>query len=157
MGICGTGKSTLGMALARQLNAQFIEADEFHSTSNIEKMSQGIPLTDADREPWLHRLNQEARTRLDPGGKVVLACSSLKERYREILMHGLPPPVWLLLTGSTEVLKERMRQRKDHYMPVSQIEDQLNNLEVPAYAIPLDFQDSPEALLRKALAAVAES
>jgi len=133
MGVSGSGKSTIGAALARRLGWEFLDADEYHPPENVAKMSAGTPLEDADRWPWLERLNQELRRRAD----VVLACSALKESYRQALCGDLGCRI-VHLRGSFQLLSARMRERKHRYMPASLLESQFAALEPPAGAIDID-------------------
>lgn len=133
MGVSGSGKSTIGAALARRLGWEFLDADEYHPPGNVAKMSAGTPLEDADRWPWLERLNQELRRRAD----VVLACSALKESYRQALCGDLGCRI-VHLRGSFQLLSARMRERKHRYMPASLLESQFAALEPPAGAIDID-------------------
>lgn len=133
MGVSGSGKSTIGAALARRLGWEFLDADEYHPPGNVAKMSAGTPLEDADRWPWLERLNQELRRRAD----VVLACSALKESYRQALCRDLGCRI-VHLRGSFQLLSARMRERKHRYMPASLLESQFAALEPPAGAIDID-------------------
>ncbi|HYC28748.1 MAG TPA: gluconokinase, partial [Chitinophagaceae bacterium] len=116
MGIAGTGKSTIGKMLADRLSLPFVEGDNYHSRQNIDKMSKGIPLTDADRAPWLQTLASILQDREKEGA--VLACSALKEDYRIILQQGLKKkPAWIYLEGSEGTIRERMKSRPGHFMP----------------------------------------
>lgn len=126
MGVAGSGKTTVGQALAAELGVEYAEADAFHPGTNIRKMSSGVPLTDADREPWLHTIAAWIREHQRTGG--VVSSSALKRRYRDILRTG--GNVWFLhLAGPKEVLAERMRARQGHFMPVSLLDSQYTDLE----------------------------
>jgi gluconokinase len=126
MGVAGSGKTTAGQALAAELGVEYAEADVFHPEANIRKMSSGVPLTDADREPWLHTIAGWIREHQHTGG--VVSSSALKRRYRDILRTG--GNVWFLhLAGPKEVLAERMRTRQGHFMPVSLLDSQYADLE----------------------------
>lgn len=136
MGVSACGKSTLGHALAGELGVPFFDGDDFHLPSSIAKMSAGQPLNDADRRGWLGRLNEVARKHLKTGA--VIACSALKERYREWLSEGLEEAiVWVVLTGSFEEISERIEKRKGHFMPPALLRSQFETLELPAYGIHL--------------------
>ena len=117
MGVSGSGKTTIGTALAEQLGWAFLDGDDWHPPQNVAKMSAGTPLTDEDRWPWLDRLNAELRAREAKGDSAVLACSALKEVYRERLSRGLTDWRLVFLHGSAEILRERLAARKHHYMP----------------------------------------
>lgn len=144
LGVSGSGKTTVGQRLAERLNWPFFDGDAFHPSSNIEKMAAGIPLTDEDRKGWLEAINEQAK-RIKAG---VFACSGLKEQYRQRLRKGLRVPVrWVLLEGDPAVIKERMRRRKDHFMPVELLQSQLDLLEVPEYAIRVRIEPPLETVL----------
>ncbi|KAL1747067.1 P-loop containing nucleoside triphosphate hydrolase protein [Schizophyllum fasciatum] len=160
MGVSGTGKSTLGSALAKELGLSYMEGDDMHPKANVEKMSNGIPLTDADREPWLELIRKTAEQTVndqekDPnfGGRkgVVIGCSSLRAYYRDILRgkikpasaddrlpdhlepphpHELPT-YFVFIDGSREELFQRMLQRKGHFMKANMLDSQLATLESP--------------------------
>jgi len=138
MGVSGSGKSTVGALLAQRLGVEFLDADEFHPPENVAKMAAGLPLDDADRRPWLERLNAELRKRKG----AVLACSALKESYRKILAHGIDCR-FAHLRGSIELIRSRMQERKHRYMPASLLESQFAALEAPARAIEVDIAEAP--------------
>jgi gluconokinase len=142
MGPAGSGKTTVGKLLAAELSWDFFDGDDFHSTANIEKMSRGVPLTDADRIPWL-KTNHEAMLQWQAEGRnVVLACSALKRSYRELL--GINSDVKLVyLKGAYELLRERLRSRKGHYAGEQLLASQLADLEEPADALTIDAAGSP--------------
>jgi len=133
MGVSGSGKSTVGALLAGRLGWEFLDADEFHPRANVEKMAAGIALGDADRWPWLAQLNQELRRREN----AVLACSALKEAYREKLCEGLDCRM-VHLRGAVELLRSRLQARQHRYMPASLLDSQFATLEPPAGAIDID-------------------
>ena len=130
MGVSGAGKSTTGEALAKRLGWPFVEGDSFHPPANVEKMHAGIPLTDADREPWLRALAAELARYQALGQSSVMGCSSLKRAYRDILRSGAPRVRFLLVHGSREVLTERLANRKGHFFAPSLLESQLATLEI---------------------------
>jgi gluconokinase len=146
MGVSGVGKTTVGEMLAARTGWAFHDADRFHSAVNIEKMRNGIPLTDEDRWPWLDRLNQVLHTADRNGESAILACSALKQRYRDRLGQGLSRVQWVHLAGSFELIKARLDQRKGHYMTAQLLESQFAALETPLDALVLDVALSPEAL-----------
>ncbi len=129
MGVSGSGKTTVGEALAARLGVPFRDADEFHPKSNVEKMSAGIPLTDDDRWPWLDAIG--AAIRATPADKgIVVSCSALKRAYRErIIEAAVRPVLFVHLDGSKAVLAERLKGRKGHFFPPSLLDSQLKTLE----------------------------
>lgn len=132
MGVCGCGKSTVGKLLAERLNLPFLEGDEFHPESNVNKMAQGIPLTDEDRSPWLATLGKAIADQADQHGGAIASCSALKRNYRKLLEDEIGSPmIFAFLDGSRETLIERMTARQDHYMPASLLDSQLADLETP--------------------------
>ena len=137
MGVSGCGKTTLGKKLAAFLDLPFIEGDQFHAAENIEKMKSGIPLNDQDRVPWLTDLNEAVIRKKNTG--VVLACSALKKKHRDLLSQNIPSNqlLWVYLACDIKTLQERM-QNRNHFMPTSLLESQLETLEVPKDALHLD-------------------
>lgn len=131
MGVCGAGKTTVGRILAEQIGAEFREGDEFHSPENVEKMSQGVPLTDADRMPWLQTIAREIEAFRSAGQSAVFACSALRHRYREILTGGHEDVRVVYLKGSAQLIGDRLKERRDHYMPPSLLPSQFAALEEP--------------------------
>ncbi|MGA6161838.1 gluconokinase [Amycolatopsis magusensis] len=125
MGVAGAGKSTVGAALAERFGVEYAEADAFHPASNIEKMASGVPLTDADRWPWLRAIARWIRDHAATGG--VVTCSALKHEYRDVLRGG--GDVWFLhLDGARELLAARIGGRSGHFMPPSLLDSQLADL-----------------------------
>lgn len=140
MGICGSGKSTIAIEIAKAKRIEMLDADDFHPRSNVEKMSAGIPLTDEDRAGWLLTLNKELLGRLEKGESVALACSALKQSYRDTLCEGLPAYRWLYLRGDRDIILERVGRRKDHFMPTALVDSQLAALEEPSDALVIDIR-----------------
>lgn len=134
MGVSGSGKTTIGEALARELGWRFLDADDYHPPQNIAKMAAGRPLDDDDRAPWLDRLNALLRNEAN----AVLACSALKERYRRRLAEGIQRIEWVYLKGEPELIRSRLAQRRHRYMPASLLESQFAALEPPRDAIAVD-------------------
>ena len=128
-GVSSSGKTSVGQALADRLGARFLDADDFHPPANVSKMASGVPLVDEDRWPWLERLNAELRQAAARAESLVLACSALKEVYRQRLAEGVAGLRMILLTGSREVLAERAAARTHRYMPPSLLDSQLATLE----------------------------
>lgn len=129
MGVSGCGKSEVGQRLARALGVRFLEGDAYHSAANVAKMAAGIPLDDADRADWLRVLQGEIAGARARGEGLVLACSALKRRYRDLLRSGDPDLRFAHLSGPRELIAERMLARTAHYMPASLLDSQLRDLE----------------------------
>jgi gluconokinase len=160
MGVCGSGKSTLGAALARELGASFLEGDEFHPPDNVARMAAGVALTDADRQSWLQNLGARLGDARHAGQAVVLSCSALKRSYRDTLRSQAPDLALVYLAGTPDLLAQRMAARKGHYMPPSLLASQLATLEPPQedeHALTLDVALAPDALLHEALAWLSRS
>src|SRR5882724_4711566 len=147
MGVTGAGKTTVGVLLAQQLGWQFADADDFHSAANKQKMSQGIPLTDADRMPWLQALNEAMVHWQVSGQNGVLACSALKQAYRERLSQGLTVK-FVYLRGSADLILGRLQLRKGHYAKGDLVASQLTDLEVPQDSYVVDIDNDPESMVR---------
>jgi gluconokinase len=132
MGVSGSGKTTVGQLLAQEFGWPFYEGDEFHSPANIAKMSQGIPLSDSDRVPWLAALEQLMDSLLAAGRSAIFTCSALKHEYREQLRQGRPEVRFVYLKGSYELIRERLEERSGHYMRAGMLDSQFDALEEPA-------------------------
>lgn len=147
MGVTGCGKTTVGRLLAGRLSLPFFDADDFHPGRNIIKMSKGTPLTDKDRYPWLLALSKLLQSEEKKEG-AVLACSALKERYRELLQQEAAEKIiWICLEGSEKTIRERMQARTGHFMPETLLQSQLKTLEKPVYAHCLSIEKDPEAIV----------
>jgi gluconokinase len=142
MGVSGSGKTTIGELLAQQLGRPFYDGDDFHSAANVAKMAAGHPLTDADRHDWLADLAAHLGE-WEAAGGAILACSALKEAYRQTLQAGEQLPLtWVFLDGSRELLEKRLEGRSDHYMKASMLDSQLTTLEKPDYGIRIELTNS---------------
>lgn len=148
-GVSGTGKTTMGELISRELGIPFYDADDFHPKSNIEKMSQGQPLNDQDRQPWLEIL-AEKLTKSQKFGGAVLGCSALKESYRHILQVD-PNIKWIHLKGQRDLIWERMLARKNHYMKAEMLDSQFATWEEPTYGLKLSIDESPGEMLKHAM------
>ena len=146
MGVSGCGKTTIGQILSGKLGWPLFDADEFHSAASIEKMRAGIALDDADRWPWLDRMNAMLRERDARGASVLLACSALKQAYRDRLSKGIAEIRWIYLKGEFELIRKRLEARKGHYMKAGLLESQFATLEEPADALDVDIDDSPDSI-----------
>ena len=150
MGVSGTGKSTIGELLSAKLQVTYYDADDFHPQANKVKMQQGNPLNDQDREPWLQLLSDKLEAWSATGA--ILACSALKEKYRQTLSKSNQLPIkWVHLAGTFEVIRERMLARKNHFMPDSLLQSQFDTLERPTYAIEVDIEHTPEDIVEEVL------
>lgn len=147
MGVSGSGKTTVGVKLAQELGWPFYDADDFHSAANREKMAQGIPLNDADRAEWLKSLKALIQKHVEEGTSCVLACSALKQRYRDTLAVN-EKVRFAYLRGSFEQIETRMKLRKDHYMPVELLKSQFEALEEPRDAVIVDISHSPDEIIQ---------
>lgn len=127
MGVSGSGKSTVGAALAQRTRVRFADADDFHPAANIEKMTSGLPLNDDDRYPWLESIGEWLAARCTEGG--VMSCSALKRKYRDQLRRHCPDTIFLHLAGSPEVIGRRQASRPGHFMPASLLASQFDTLE----------------------------
>jgi len=147
MGVSGAGKTTVGTMLASQLGWEFADGDDYHQAANAEKMRKGIPLTDADREPWLESLRSLIVAWMAAGKNAVLACSALKQAYRDRLMVGASVRV-VYLKADRELLRERLLLRCGHYMKEGMLESQIATLEEPADAVVVDARGAIEDIVR---------
>src|SRR5579864_7229965 len=143
MGVTGSGKTTIGNLLAGRLAWEFADADDFHSAANKEKMHQGVPLTDADRLPWLAAIHDQIAKWVALKQNVVLACSALKQSYRQLLWDG-PEVQFVYLKGSYDLIAERLRARKGHFADEHILAGQFADLEEPTDAIVVDITPPPE-------------
>jgi len=149
MGVSGSGKTTIGELLAKHLNLPFYDGDDFHSAANVAKMAAGHPLNDDDRHDWLATLAQRLGEWEQASG-AVLACSALKETYRQTLQNGAQEHLhWVFLDGSYELLRARLEGRHDHYMKSSMLDSQLATLEKPAYGLRIELtnDETPEQVV----------
>lgn len=150
MGTAGSGKSRIGSALATALAVPFIEGDAFHPPENIAQMAAGIPLDDDNRAGWLRALAEQLRVARAGGAGVVLTCSALKRRYRDILRNGDDTIRFIALTGSASLLRDRLNARTGHYMPASLLDSQLAALELPQpdeSAFTYDITPEPDVIV----------
>jgi gluconokinase len=153
MGVTGSGKTTIAKMLAERLAYVFLEADDFHSPANKEKMHAGIALTEADRLPWLDAIHEELVRQYELGQNAVLACSALKESYRRRLAGGLSLKV-IYLQGSYEVIRERLHVRHGHFAGEAILADQFANLEEPKDAVVVSIEKAPEEIVKEILEAL---
>jgi gluconokinase len=144
MGVSGSGKSTIGAALAAALGWPLIDADDLHPPRNVAKMAAGIPLTDDDRWPWLDRIVDTLRRTTAEGANVILACSALKQRYRDRLAQA-GDVRFVHLRGDPQTIAARLATRHHRYMPAALLESQFATLEAPSDAIDVDITMSVDA------------
>jgi len=152
MGVSGSGKSTVGAALAQRLRVPFADADDFHPPANVAKMTAGEPLDDHDRHPWLESIGAWLAEHAEGG---VMSCSALKRKYRDQLRHHASGTAFLLLHGSPEVIRKRQASRPGHFMPSSLLSSQFTTLEQLApdeFGVTLDVDQSVDAIVEEYLA-----
>ena len=150
MGVSGCGKSTIGKLLAATLKIPFFDGDDFHPEANVQKMASGLPLNDEDRKGWLQKLNKIAIVHKASGA--VIACSALKENYRNTLKENLEKQmVFVYLKGTFEEINARLKERQGHYMPIELLKSQFETLEAPADAIQVSINHSPDEIISEIL------
>lgn len=159
MGVSGSGKTSIAAGIAEKMGVSFIEGDSLHPASNVEKMSKGIPLDDADRMPWLDRIGADIAEALARREGIVVSCSALKRIYRDRLRREAAGPLhFVYLEGSKALLTRRMGERKGHFMPPSLLESQLATLEVPTGepgVVTVDIDNNIDAIVAAALEGLA--
>jgi gluconokinase len=147
MGVSGSGKSTIGMTLARDLGCDFRDADDLHPQENRDKMHRGIPLTDEDRRPWLAAVRALIDRYESAGTNLVIACSALKEAYRKTLTDGVHDVRIVYLKGSMELIAQRLAARHGHFFDAALLRSQFDVLEEPREAIVVDIAGTPAELV----------
>jgi gluconokinase len=148
MGVSGSGKTTIGRLLAERTGWAFHDADDYHGAGSVEKMRRGIPLTDADRVPWLETLQRKVvAPALETGRPAILACSALKVSYLERLRAGDPRVRVIYLKGDYPLIRERLERRAGHYMGADMLASQFETLEEPENAVIVDAANPPEAIV----------
>ena len=155
MGVAGSGKTSVGEAVAKRLGLPFRDADEFHPQANIDKMSAGVALTDADRWPWLDAIGKALA---DADGRLIVSCSALRRAYRERLAGTAGRPVvFLWLDATREIIAARMERRRHHFMPASLLDSQFATLERPGpeeLAVRISAEPPFEQVVKAAIAAL---
>ena len=161
MGVAGSGKTTIASGLAEKLGVPFVEGDSLHPAANVKKMSSGMPLTDEDRWPWLKAIGERMEVERLTGHGVVVSCSALKHTYRDCLRTEVHGKVrFILLDGSRELISDRMKKRKGHFMPPALLDSQFATLQKPdadEHAVVLDISRTVPELLSQAAAAIGQS
>ncbi len=155
MGVSGSGKTTVGKLLADNLGWTFSDADAFHSPENVEKMQQGIPLSEADRTPWLQDLQSAIKYWLQENKNVVLACSALKDSYRQFLVVDSNRIKLVYLKGPYQLIQQRLQTRQNHYMSDQLLDSQFNTLEEPLDTIYMDVAQPPQTIVQNIRTALA--
>lgn len=146
MGVAGSGKTSVGKLLSEKLDWQYFEGDAYHPKENVEKMSNGIPLNDKDRMPWLLKLRSIIEDSLAKGTNIILTCSALKESYRKILKVS-DEVRFIYLKGGYELIEDRMMKRNDHFMKPGMLKSQFEALEEPKDALAIDIDNSCENII----------
>ncbi|MEG9499274.1 gluconokinase [Mannheimia indoligenes] len=158
MGVSSTGKTSVGTAVAQKLGLKLIDGDDLHPRANILKMANGTPLNDDDRRPWLERINDAAFSLEQKSEKGIIVCSALKKKYRDQIREGNADVKFLFLNGSFELVLERMKQRKGHFMKPEMLQSQFNTLEIPQTDEPdvifIDIDGSFEEVVERCVEAV---
>jgi gluconokinase len=147
MGVTGAGKTTIGHALARSLGWEFHDGDDLHTEANKRKMHRGIPLDDSDRAPWLSAIRKLILSMLAEGRDGVVACSALKQSYRDELVVDPNSVKVVYLEGSKDLIADRLRNRSGHFMNPDLLQSQIDTLEEPRDAIVVDAASAPEAIV----------
>ena len=155
MGVSGSGKSTVGRALAEKLGWSFFDADNFHPAANVAKMATGEALDDEDRGPWLVGLHTLMKTTLQANQSAVLACSALKQSYRATLRGNLNEVRFLYLEGSFELIKERLQERAGHFMKADLLKSQFDTLQESRDAIRISIDQDVNAIVETGITALA--
>ena len=149
MGVAGCGKTTIGNLLSQRLNCPFYEGDDFHPVENIKKMSQGIPLNDSDRLPWLLALRNSIDKLISTQSDAVIACSALKQTYREILQGEDKEIFWIYLQGSYSEIFSRLQARQKHFLKAEMLLSQFQALEEPENVFSVSISSSPAEIVDK--------
>lgn len=151
MGVAGSGKTTIGQALAERLQWNFADADDFHSDANVRKMTAGEALTDDDRAPWLLSLSSNIQNWIETGKSTVLACSALRESYRDVLQTDDERVALIYLRGNFDLFEQRLSHRSGHFMKSSMLESQFQTLEEPEHACIIDASKNPDEIVDEVL------
>lgn len=150
MGVAGSGKTTVGILLATALRCRFVDGDDLHPGANVARMRRGIPLTDEDRAPWLAAVHAALREARERGESIVVACSALRQSYRDTITGELPVE-WVYLKGSAELIGKRLLRRTHHFMKADLLASQLAALEEPTDALVMDVTRPPRVIVEQIL------
>lgn len=151
MGVSGCGKTSVGKALAEELHCPFYEGDEFHPGENINKMTQGTALSDSDRLPWLHAIHDHMLNLEGRGERGVYSCSALTESYRQILRGALDNVQFVFLKGTFETLRDRLSNRRAHFMSPTLLQSQLDTLQIPHASFSVSIELSISSIVNETL------
>ncbi len=154
MGVAGSGKTTVGRRLAEDLGWPFFDGDDFHPPENVAKMAQGLPLTNADRAPWLDALRALIDEVVGQGRSAVIACSALKQAYRRRLLHNHAAARLVYLKGDYALIRRRMRRRRGHFFDPDLLRSQFDTLEEPTEGVTVDVAAPPAQIVRQIRAAL---
>jgi len=154
MGVSGSGKSTIGKRLAKKLGWPFYDGDDFHPLENIQKMANGVALSDDDRAAWLAALAQLIRELERDGRPGVVACSALKQTYREVLQQNAENVRFIYLKGSYELILKRLQARRGHYMKPGLLKSQFETMEEPQQTLVIDVAQTPATIVRQIIQAL---
>jgi gluconokinase len=149
MGVSGSGKTTVGRLLAERLGWPFYDGDDFHPKSNIDKMSQGLPLNDRDRRPWLMAIHDLLVGLTARKGRAILACSALKQDYRDLIVNGMGGIKWVYLRGEYPILEERLKRRQGHHFKAALLGSQFEILEEPEDALVVQVDTPAESIVER--------
>jgi gluconokinase len=150
MGVAGSGKTTVGTKLAKAMKCAFLEGDSLHPQENIDKMSHGTPLTDADRAPWLVAIHARILEASERGLDLVVGCSALKQQYRRLLAKDVPI-TWVYLKGSPALIRARLKHRPSHFMKADMLASQFDALDEPDDALVVDVSAPPTVIVEHIL------
>ncbi len=156
MGVSGSGKSTIGRLLAIEKSFAFYEADDFHTKEAISKMSGGAALSDDDRAPWLHAIQNQISRLKQENEPAVIACSALKKSYRQLLRNCSSNITFIHLKGSKSIIAARLKKRRNHFMPHSLLDSQLETLEEPSNALQVDINEEPPKIVNRIISFLLE-
>jgi gluconokinase len=155
LGVAGSGKTTVGTRLAEALQCPFLDADSLHPQANVMKMASGVPLTDADRAPWLAAIHGRVRDAHAQDRDLVVACSALTSWSRDVIGDGVPV-LWVSLVGPPDLIRSRLRQRTGHFMKAEMLTSQLQAWEPPSDAIVADISQPPDAIVQHVMKTLAD-